>query len=83
MKTKKTTTGPVDPFKRFNSGSATTAKKETKKAKSDTKIAPNDCTEDNKFVGTELVTPKLDDTERREVIPEEIIVNLTLVLDSQ
>ena len=46
-------------------------KKEPKKAKSEPRISQNDLTEDNVFVEIEVVTPKLNDTGRREVNPEE------------
>ena len=44
--------------------------KEPKKAKSEPRISLNDITEDNGFVEIEVVTPKLNDTGRREVNPE-------------
>ena len=46
-------------------------KEQAKKATSETRIPQNDLTEDNIFVEIEVVTPKLNETERREVIPEE------------
>ena len=46
-------------------------KKEPKKAKSEPRISKNDLTEDNDFVEIEVVNPKLNDTGRREVNPEE------------
>ena len=39
-------------------------------AKSEPRISQNDLTEDNDFVETEVVTPKLNHTGRREVNPE-------------
>ena len=45
-------------------------KKEPKKGKIEPRITQNDLTEDNDFVEIEVVTPKLNDTERREVQPE-------------
>ena len=42
-------------------------KKEPKKGKVEPIITQNDLTEDNDFVEIEVVTPKLNDTERREV----------------
>ena len=71
MKTKKQQKVHYDRLKRFNSRSATTDKKEPKKAKSEPRILQNDLTEDNDFVEIEVVTPKLNNTGRREVIPEE------------
>ena len=71
VKTKKQQKVHYDRVKRFNSRSATTDKKEPKKAKSEHRISPNDVTEDNDFVEIEVVTPKLNDTGRREVNPEE------------
>ena len=56
-----------DRLKRFNSRSATTDKKEPKKGKIEPKIAQNNLTEDNDFVEIEVVTPKMNDTERRKV----------------
>ena len=70
VKTKKTTKGPLRWTQRFNSRSATTDKKEPKKEKIEPRITQNDLTEDNDFVEIEVVTPKLNDTERREVQPE-------------
>ena len=71
MKTKKTTKGPLLSTQTFNSRSATfDKKKEPKKAKSEPRISQNDLTEGNDFVENELVTPKLNDTGRREVNPE-------------
>ena len=45
-------------------------KKEPKKGKIEPRITQNDLTEDNDFVEIEVVTPKLNDTERRELQPE-------------
>ena len=45
-------------------------KKEPKKRKIERRITQNDLTEDNDFVEIEVVTPKLNDTERREVQTE-------------
>ena len=70
MKTKKQQKVHYDRFKRFNCRSATTDKKEPKKGKIEPRITQNDLTEDNDFVEIEVVTPKLNDTERREVQPE-------------
>ena len=71
VKTKKQQKVHYNRLKRFNSRSATTDKKEPKKAKSEQRISQNDLTEDNDFVEIEVVTPKLNDTGRREVNPEE------------
>ena len=71
VKTKKQQKVHYDRLKRFNSRSATTDKKEPKKAKSEPRISQNDLTEDNDFVEIEVITPKLNDTGRREVNPEE------------
>ena len=70
VKTKRQQTVHYDRLKRLNSRSATTDKKEPKKATSEAKIPQNDCTEDNDFVETEIVTPKLNDTGRSDVKPE-------------
>ena len=70
MKTKKQQKVHYDGLKRFNSRSATTDKKEPKKEKIETRITQNDLTEDNDVVEIEVVTLKLNDTERREVQPE-------------
>ena len=70
VKTKKQQKVHYDRLKRFNSRSATTDKKEPKKGKIEPKITQNDLTEDNDFVEIEVVTPKQNDTERREVQPE-------------
>ena len=56
--------------KNFNSRSAITDKNESKNAQSEPRIPQNDLTEDNNFVEIEVVTPKLNDTGRREVNPE-------------
>ena len=45
-------------------------KKELKKGKIEPRIPQNDFTEDNDCVEVEVVTPKLKDTEKREVQPE-------------
>ena len=45
-------------------------KKIPKKGKIEPRITQNDLTEDNDFVEIEVVTPKLNDTERREVQTE-------------
>ena len=73
VKTKKQQKVHYDRLKRFNSRSATTDKKEPKKGNIEPRITQNDLTEDNDFAEIELVTPKLNDTERREVQPERII----------
>ena len=70
VKTKNQQRVHYDRLKRFNSRSATTDKKETKKGKIEPRITQNNLTEDNDFVEIEVVTPKLNDTERREVQPE-------------
>ena len=70
MKTKKQQKVHYDRLKRFNSRSATTDKEEPKKGKIEPRITQNDRTEDNDFVEIKVVTPKLIDTERREVQPE-------------
>ena len=62
VKTKKQQKVHYDRLKRFNSRSVTIDKKETKKAKSEPRISQNDLTQDNEFVETEVVTPKLNDT---------------------
>ena len=67
MKTKKQQKVHYDRLKRFKSRKATTDKKEPKKGKYEPRITQNDLTEDNDFVEIEMVTPKLNDTERREV----------------
>ena len=71
VKTKKQEKVHYDRLRRFNSRSATTDKKEPKKAKSEPRTSQNDVTEDNDFVEIEVVAPKLNDTRRREVNPEE------------
>ena len=71
VKTKKQEKVHYDRLKRFNSRSATTDQKEPKKAKSEPRLSQNDLTEDNDFVEIEVVTPKMNDTGRREVNPEE------------
>ena len=71
VKTKKRQKIHCDRLKRFNSRSAATDKKEPKKANSEPRISQNDLTEDNDFVEIEVVTPKLNDTGRREVNSEE------------
>ena len=73
MKTKKQQKVNYDRLKRFNSRSSTTDEKEPKKAKSEPRIPQNDLTDDNNLVEIEIVTPKLNDTERREVNPEGFI----------
>ena len=70
VKTKKQQKVHYDRLKRFNSRSATTDKKEPEKTKIEPRISQNYLTEDNDFVEFEAVTPKLNDTGRREVIPE-------------
>ena len=70
VKTKKQQKVHYDRLKRFNSRKATTDKKEPKKGKIEPRITQNDLTEDNDFVEIEVVTPKLNDTERREVQTE-------------
>ena len=80
VKTKKQEKVHYDRLKRFSSRSATTDKKEPKKAKSEPRISQNDLTEDKDFVEIEVVTPKMNNTGRREVNPEENIVKLTIVL---
>ena len=70
VKTKKQEKVHYDRLKRFNSRSATTDKKEPKKAKSEPRILQNDLTEDNDFVEIEVVNQKLNNTGGREVIPE-------------
>ena len=67
VKTKRQKKVHYDRPKRFNS---TTDKKEPKKAKSEPRISQNDITEVNDFGENEVVTPKLNDTGRREVNPE-------------
>ena len=71
VKTKKQPKVHYGRLKRFNSRSATTDKKEPQKAKSEPRISQNDLTEDNDFVENEVVTPKLNDTGRKERNPEE------------
>ena len=80
VKTKKQEKAHYDRLKLFSSRSATTDKKEPKKAKSEPRISQNDLTEDNDFVEIEVVTPKMNNTGRREVNLEENIVKLTIVL---
>ena len=46
-------------------------KKEPKKAKSEPRISQNDLTHGNDFVEVEVDTPRMNDTGRREVNPEE------------
>ena len=70
-KTKKQQNVNYDQLKRFNSRSATIDKKEPNKAKSEPRISQIDLTEDSDFVEIEVVTPKLNDTGRREVNPQE------------
>ena len=70
VKTKKQQKVHYDRLKRFNSRGATTDKKERKKGKIEPRITQNDLTEDNDFVEIEVVTPKMNDSERREVQPE-------------
>ena len=70
VKTKKQQKVHYDRLKRFNSRSATTVKKEPKKGKIEPRITKNELTEDNDFVEIEVVTPKLNDTERRDVQTE-------------
>ena len=67
VKTKKQQKVHYERLKRFKSRSATNDRKEPKKAKSEPRISQNDRTEDNDFVEIEVVTPKLNDTGRREV----------------
>ena len=71
MKTKKQQNVNYDQLKRFNSRGAATDKMEPKKAKSEPKTSQMDLTEDNDFVEIEVVNPKVNDTGRREVNPEE------------
>ena len=71
VKTKKQQKVHYGRLKRFNSRSATTDKKEPKKSMSEPRISQNELTEDNDFVEIEVVTPKLNNTGRREVNPEE------------
>ena len=71
VKTKKQQKVQYDRLKRFNSRSATTYKKEPKKAKSEPRISQNDLTDGNDFVEVEVDTPRMNDTGRREVNPEE------------
>ena len=71
VKTKKQQKVNYDRLKRFNSRSATTDKKEPKKAKSEPRISQSEVTEDNDFVETEVVTPTMNHTGRRDVNPEE------------
>ena len=68
--TKKQQKVHYDRLKRFNSRKATTDKKEPKKGKIKPRITQNDLTEDSDFVEIEMVIPKLNDTERREVQTE-------------
>ena len=70
VKAKKQPKVHYDRLKRFHSRSATTDKKEAKKGKIEPRITQNDLTEDNDFVEIEVMTAKLNDTERREVQPE-------------
>ena len=70
VKTKNQQKVHYDRLKRFSSRSATTDKKEPKKGKIELRITQNNLTEDNDFVEIEVVTTKLNDTERREVQPE-------------
>ena len=70
MKTKKQQKVDYDRLKRFKSRSATTDKKDSKKGKIEPRITQKDLTEGNDFVEIEVVTPKLNETERREVQPE-------------
>ena len=70
VKTKKQQKVHYDRLKRFNSRSSTTDKKEPKKRKIEPRITQKDLTEDNDFVESEVVTPKLNDTERREFQPQ-------------
>ena len=67
VKTKKQQKVQYDRLKRFNSRIATTDKKEPKKGKIEPRITQNELTEDNDFVEIEVVNPKLNDTERREI----------------
>ena len=67
VKTKKQQKVHYDRLRGFNSRSATTEKKEPKKAKIEPRISQNDITEDNNVVEIEVATPKLNDTGRREV----------------
>ena len=71
VKTKKQQKVHYDRLKRFNSRSATTDKQEPKKAKSEPRISQNDLTDGNDFVEVEVDTPRMNDTGRREVNPEE------------
>ena len=66
VKTKKQQKVHYDRLKRFNSRRATTDKKEPKKGIIEPRKTQNDFTEDKDFVEIEVVTPKLNDTERRE-----------------
>ena len=80
VKTKKQQNVHYDRLKRFNSRKATTDKKEPKKGKIEPRITQNDITEDNDFVEIEVVTPKLNDTEKKKFKLKEILVKLTLIL---
>ena len=70
MKTKKHQKVHYARLKRFNSRNATTDKKKPKSGKIEPRITQNDLTEDNDFVELEVVTPKVDGIESREVQPE-------------
>ena len=70
VKTKNQQKVHYDRLKRFNSRKASTDRKEPKKGKIEPRITQNDLTEDNDLVEIEVVTPKLNDTERREVQTE-------------
>ena len=70
VKTEKQQRVHYDLLKRFNSRSATADKKEPKKGKIEPRTTQNDLADDNDYVEIEVVTPKLNDTERREVQPE-------------
>ena len=75
VKTKKQHKVQYDRLKLFNSRSATTDKNETKEAKSEPRIPQNYLMEDNNLVKIQVVSPILNDTERRKLILKDIIVN--------
>ena len=66
----KSTKGPPQSNQIFNSRSATIEEKRTKKAKSEPRIPQTDLTENINFLEIEVVTPRINDIETREVIPE-------------
>ena len=67
---KKTIKGPLQSTKNRLTVEVVSVIKETKKAKSEPRIPQHNLTEENDFVEMEVITPKLNDTERRKVIPE-------------